>query len=298
MTAATSTYISNAIHFWCLCRLLGSESAAVQDAAQPCNALQQGCLLCPAQHAQQEPDVWQFEHSSRQQPNEEGIYSPDAQQQQHQCLGVTAQRAQREPDAVLFEHSSGQHATASSSYSPEAQQAQQQQQQQCMEGNLQSRGLTQHQPYPHCQRHALAHSEQDQAVVEAPALMLDCGRQTSQVSPPVAPLGPPHAQGGGSWAGQTQGGWEQGCNRGPCRQALPLALPKQQPSDMYHDAPLPASASVGAYQQCARTPAAQQRLHSVIQPGENFNLWLGVRYRLAYFAPSEGNCLHCCQLAA
>lgn len=266
-----SIHLPHASHVWCSCRLLGSESAAVQGGAQPCDAVQQGCLLCPAQHAQhaqQEPDARQFEHSSGQQPHDEGIYSAGAQQQQRWCACVTAQHAQHEPNAVLFKHSSGQHASAGCSYSPEAHHAQQQQQQQqCEEGKVQPHGLAEHQPHAQSHRQALGRSEQDQAVLEGPALTLSDGRQTSQGSLLAVLLGVP--QGGSSWAGQTQGDSEQHGNTGPCRQALLAALPKQQPSDMYHAEPLPASAaSSGAYHHSANTSAAQHRLQSVTrQPG-------------------------------
>lgn len=155
------------------------------------------------------------------------MYSPDAQQhQQRQWPCVTAQHAQCGPDGLLFEHSSGQHAHEGCSYSPRAQHAQQQQHK---ESEVQQQGLADYQAGRQYQRHGPAHSEQGQAVAAWP------------------------------------GGLGQQCNK-PCRQALPLALPKQQPSDMYHDEPLPASAaSAGEYQRSEDTAAPQQALLSVIQ---------------------------------
>ena len=190
---------------WRFCRLLGSESAVIQS-----GSFLNNCQPSTAQHAQHEPDVSPFAHTSKPHAHEDGTHIPDpqqAQQQRQQHLGCTpfaAQHAQHDPDALLLEYSSDRLASEGI-YSPDAQHAQQQHQhQQYPEGAVQQerqQGLVEHQACPECKMHGFQQaggSEQDQAVAArlagVPPLGLE-GQQGAQ-------------QGLGREGWQTRGGLE------------------------------------------------------------------------------------------
>ena len=205
-------------------------------------------MLTTAQHAQHEPDVQLFEHSSKPHAHEGSVYGPDSQhaQQQHLlCSPVTAQHAQHDPHILQLEHSSNQLASESI-YSPDAQHAQQKQQQ-----------LLQH-PEGWPTRGALEGqgAQEDSGLKGHQGGMGTRGWQTErpmeeqETQRRFALEGQQLVGGLGGRQGPTKA--ESGSLQCSRHQFTPV-LPQQQASDMYHVEPLPSS--VG-------TPHAGERLFS------------------------------------